>query len=82
MLAHFPNQEQNPAVAQIVIEDFLSAVDDLPAYAVDAGVRSLLLTGMKWKPNVAQLRDACVLKGRHYAELKGYVKTLIAHWGE
>ncbi|MEE8208791.1 MAG: hypothetical protein V3T88_07570 [Nitrosomonadaceae bacterium] len=82
LLAHFPTQEQTAAVGQMIVEDYLSAIEDIPAYAVDLGVRSMLLSGLKRKPNIAQLRESCILKARHYTELKGYVKKLIEHWGE
>ncbi|PHS61771.1 MAG: hypothetical protein COB09_17030 [Thalassobium sp.] len=82
MLGHFPQQEQNAAINEVIADDYMSAVKHLPAYAVDAGVRSLLLSGPKRRPTMKMVVDACSVKALRYTELKVYIKKVAAHWGE
>ena len=82
MLAHWPTQEQNPAMMAYIIDDYLSALEGIPSYAVESGVRALLNDGPKRKPTIAQVKEYCEPKARNYLALKDFIKRLKEHWGE
>jgi len=82
MLGHFPQQEQSPAIADMITRDYMRAVAEFPAYAVDAGVFSILMGDCKRRPTMAQLVEACKTYSWRYRALKDHMKAIMKKWGE
>ncbi len=82
MLAYIPTQEQRPEILQVIANDYMDEVDKIPAYAVEAGIKSLLRGNCTKRPTLGQVREASLLYCRHYMALRDFINRLAAHWGE
>jgi hypothetical protein len=80
MLGHFPQQEQRPEVVAMIADDYMSEIEDLPAYAVDRGVR-MLLRDAKRRPSMKELREACDTASFRYRDLKNLIKRIMMNCG-
>lgn len=82
LLSHFPTQEQSPEVAEMIAEDYQTAVDHIPAYAVDGAAKRLLSQERKKRPTPGELVEACEPYYFRYRELTDFLKRLKAYWQE